>query len=150
MSDTAYHQALRTGFGTMIPHVSELGIELLQVDAEAASARLPVRPDFIGDPERARVHTGVITALIDSVMGVAVLARAGAPVPIATLDLRVDHLHAADDGHALHCRAVCYRLSTHIAFVRAEVWQTDATQPVTTAQATFMLNSRRRRPTPPA
>jgi uncharacterized protein (TIGR00369 family) len=146
MTDPRFFDALRARFGTMIPHVAELGIVLTEAAADGAEAELPIRPEFIGDTERGLIHTGIVTTLIDSAMGVAVLARIGAPVPIATLDLRVDYLQAARDGQALHCRAECYRMTTHIAFVRAQVWQHDPAQPVATAQAAFMVNSRRSNP----
>jgi uncharacterized protein (TIGR00369 family) len=138
MTDTAFIDALRTGFGRMIPHVAELGIEVQELGADGVRARLPIRPEFIGDIERNRVHTGIVTTLIDSVAGVAVFARVGKASAIATLDLRVDFLRPAPADAALQCSAECYRLTTHIAFVRAQVWQADERTPLATALATFM------------
>lgn len=131
-------RSLTERFPQVIPHVRALGIELQRADAEAAQARLPPRPEFVGDPERGLLHTGVITTLIDSVSGVAVFARLGAPEAIVTLDLRVDYLRASPADSALICRAVCYRLTPHIAFVRARVWQRHEDEPVAESLSTFM------------
>src|SRR5687768_11924548 len=100
--------------------------------------RMPCRPEFLGDMERAAIHTGAVTTLIDSACGVAVLAHLGTPEPIATLDLRVDYLRASRMHADLVCRAVCFRTTPQIVFVRAEVWQDDPSQPVAVGQAAFM------------
>jgi uncharacterized protein (TIGR00369 family) len=143
VSTPEFLEGLRSRFGSMIPHVAELGIVLTRVTSEYADAKLPIRPEFIGDLDRRRIHTGVITTLIDSIAGVAVYGRLGKGGQIATLDLRVDYLQSAHADSALHCRAECYRLTTHIAFVRAQVWQDDPEVAVATALATFMRGGSR-------
>lgn len=135
---TDFHQALRRTYADAVPHVRELGIDLTQVDAEAAQGRLPYKPELLGDAERQLIHTGVITSLIDSICGLALLAHIGRPTRIATLDLRVDYLRASRPGADLVCRADCYRLTGQIAFLRASVWQDDPQQPVATSLGTFM------------
>jgi uncharacterized protein (TIGR00369 family) len=138
MSTSDFHQALRLSYCTLVPHVRDLGIELTRVDAEAAEARLPYRPELLGDVERGLIHTGVITSLIDSICGLALLAHIAKPTRIATLDLRVDYLRPSRPGADLLCRADCYRLTEHIAFLRASVWQDDPQQPVASSLGTFM------------
>jgi uncharacterized protein (TIGR00369 family) len=100
--------------------------------------RMPCRPEFLGDVERGVIHTGVVTTLIDSACGAAVLAHLGTPERIATLDLRVDYLRPSRMHAELVCRAECFRTTPQIVFVRAEVWQDDSSQPVAVAQAAFM------------
>jgi uncharacterized protein (TIGR00369 family) len=139
MSSQHFYDALRRSFSTSVPHVRDLGIELERVDGEAAEGRLPFRPELLGDAERKLIHTGVITTLVDSVCGVALLAHIGVPTRIATLDLRVDYLRPSRPGADLHCRAECYRLTEQIAFLRASVWQDDPQQPVAQSLGAFML-----------
>lgn len=139
MSSAVFYDALRRGFSASVPHVRELGIALTRVDADAAEGRLPFRPELLGDAERQLIHTGVITTLIDSLCGVAVLAHLGKPMRVATLDLRVDYLRPSRPPADLVCRAECYRLTGQIAFLRASVWQDDPQQPVASGVCTFML-----------
>jgi uncharacterized protein (TIGR00369 family) len=142
MSDPSFYDGLRIGFASAVPHVRELGIELSRVDAGSAEGRLPYRPEFLGDVEHQLIHTGVVTTLIDSVCGVALIARIGEPTRIATLDLRVDYLRPSRPGQDLVCRAECYRLTEQIAFLRASVWQDSADEPVATGMAAFMRTGR--------
>jgi uncharacterized protein (TIGR00369 family) len=127
---------------TSIPHVTDLGVEVAEIGTASATLRLPYRDQLLGDTVHRLLHTGVITSVIDSVCGLAVLAALPAPVTIATLDLRVDYLRPARAGEALFARADCFRLTRHIAFVSASAYQ-DPARPVASAAATFMLQSRR-------
>jgi acyl-coenzyme A thioesterase PaaI-like protein len=60
---------------------------------------------------------------------------------IATLDLRIDYMRAAEPGHDVFAHAHCYKLTRSIAFVRAQAYDRDRADPIATAQAAFMLNS---------
>lgn len=142
MSPEQFHAGLRTGYATAVPHVAELGIVLDRLDGHGAVGRLPYRPEFLGDIERALIHTGVITTLIDSICGVALIAHIGEAVRIATLDLRVDYLRPSRPGRDLVCHAECYRSTEQIAFLRATVWQDDPAQPVASSMGAFMRTGR--------
>lgn len=135
-----FNERLLAGFNHHIPHASAIGLHAESATPEQALARLPFRPEFIGDTERGTIHTAVISSLIDSSLGLAVMAHGGRAQAIATLDLRIDYLRSARAGLDLHCRAECYRTTRHIAFARAEVWQDDATRIVATGVGTFMCN----------
>ncbi|HWU69625.1 MAG TPA: PaaI family thioesterase [Stenotrophobium sp.] len=147
MPENSYHQALGARFSRAVPHVRALGIHIVEVCSTQVTAALPYRDDWLGDPVRGLIHTGVITTLVDSASGLAVLARLERYEPVATLDLRMDYLRPALRDLALNCRAECYRLTAHIAFVRASVWQDDAGAAVATSQSVFMLSSRKKQRT---
>lgn len=144
MTVNPYHQTLAARFNNAVPHVRALGIQITGVCADHVETTLPYRDDWLGDPVRGLIHTGVITTLVDSASGLAALAKLDRYEPVATLDLRMDYLRPALRDRALHCRAGCYRISTHIAFVRASVWQDDAETLVATSQSVFMLSSRKK------
>lgn len=133
--------ALSTGFSRAVPHVAELGIRVDQISGESVLAHLPYREQWLGDALRGIIHTGIITTLVDSICGMALLAHLGRFEAIATLDLRMDYLRPALKDKPLYCRASCYRLTSHIAFLRASVWQDDEAEPVAHSQGAFMIGS---------
>ena len=123
------------------PHMRECGLRITAIDSARGSMSLPARPEWVGDPGRGLLHTGVLTVLADSTCGLAVGAAMAERAPYATLDLRMDWLRPAGPDHAVHCEAFCYRISRSVAFVRGEVWQSDRAKPIATVQATFMLST---------
>lgn len=141
MPDNNYHDALAARFIDAVPHVHELGIEMVSMSAARVHVRLPYREDWLGDTVHGLIHPGITSTLVDSSSGLAVLARLDRPEPIATLDLRMDYLRPAVGGLALDCQAECYRVTPHIVFVRATVWQDNVDKPVALSQSVFMRSS---------
>ena len=99
---TNFFDALRVNFAQAIPHTRECGMVVDALDADGARARMPFRPEWLGDTERGVYHTGIITTLVDTASGVAAMAAAGRFETIATLDLRMDFLRPAAQGKDLH------------------------------------------------
>jgi acyl-coenzyme A thioesterase PaaI-like protein len=62
-------------------------------------------------------------------------------VAIATIDLRVDYLRAAEPGRELFARAECYKLGHNVAFVRASAWDEDERDPFASCLGTFMVGA---------
>lgn len=129
------------------PHTHAMGFALEGVEGDVVTLRAPYREDLIGDPETGVLAGGVATTLLDHVCGLAVWAALDRFVPIATLDLRIDYMRAAEPGLDLLGRARCYKLTRSIAFVRAWAYDRDPDDPVAAAQAAFMLNTDRERTT---
>jgi uncharacterized protein (TIGR00369 family) len=134
-------ETIAAAFLGYIPHMRECGLSLVRGSPEGVELRMPFREEWVGDPIRGVLHTGPITVLVDSACGLAVLAATPVPETIATLDLRMDYLRPAMRDKDLYCRAECFRLTSHIAFVRASVWQDDPGQPVAISQSAFMRSS---------
>jgi uncharacterized protein (TIGR00369 family) len=124
---------------THIPHCQRLGIKVVEIGPCHATMRLPWREELIGDPVRGVVFGGVITTLLDQASGVAVQCALPEFMTIATLDLRIDYLRAAEPGHELVAKAECYKLTSNVAFVRGSAWDRDASDPFASMLATFML-----------
>jgi len=124
-----------------IPHCRRLGMEVVEVGPQTATVRMPYRDELIGDPVRRVVFGGVITTLIDHASGLAVFCSLTELKAIATLDLRIDYLRAAEPGRALVGHAHCYKLTTHVAFVRATAWEHGPDDPFASALGTFMIGA---------
>ena len=137
--DTAPLAARMTMF---VPHAAALGFELVEVGDGRGVMKTPWREELVGDPDTGVIASGVVTALIDHTCGLACNASHAQPMPIATLDLRIDYLRPAAPRTGITAEAVCYKLTRSVGFVRAQAWDADPADPVATAQATFMLNPR--------
>jgi uncharacterized protein (TIGR00369 family) len=122
------------------PQCSLLGLTLVP-SSKYVIVRLPYADRLVGDPATGVLHGGVITTLIDSSCGLAAFAALPEYEMIATLDLRIDFLRAATPLLDVYCKAECYRMSRHVAFVRATAYQDDSTQPLAYSVGTFMRNS---------
>lgn len=126
-----------------VPHCRRLGMEVVRTGPCEAVVRLPWREELVGDPRRGVVFGGVITTLLDHAGGLAVSCSLAELTAIATLDLRIDYLRAAEPRCDLVGRAECYRLTRHVAFVRGSAWDRSAVDPFATCLATFMLGATR-------
>lgn len=120
------------------PHGALLGLELVELGESYLIARVPYRPELVGNPETGHMHGGVITTLIDQSCGAAVIRQAGPDARIVTLDLRVDHVRPAEPGRAVYARCECYRMAREVAFARAVAYDTDPDRPVATSMSAFM------------
>ena len=123
------------------PHCQALGMTVVSVAPREATVRLPYRPELIGDPVRGVVFGGVITTLLDHASGLAVFCSLTEFKPIATLDLRIDYLRAAEPGCDLLGRVECYKLGAQVAFVRGTAWDHTPDDPFASMHATMMLGA---------
>lgn len=123
------------------PHPAALGFQLGVIDEGGVTLSLPWREDLVGDPETGVLAGGVISALLDHACGMAVWAAMDAYQPIATLDMRIDYMRAAEPGKTVVARAGTFRLTRSVAFVRGVAHDGDPDDPVAAVQAAFMLNS---------
>jgi len=130
---------LRRTYVERTPHMVEAGMQITSIERARGTMTLPAREQWIGDPVRGLLHPGPIIVLADSCCGLAVGAALDTDLTYATLDLRMDYLRAAVPDQDVHCEAHCYRVSRSVAFIRAEVWQDDRTQPIASTQSAFML-----------
>ncbi len=112
-----------TRFVRLIPHTRELGLEVLVVTPEATTLRLPWCDDLLGDTRRNLVHGGVLTMLLDTACGSAVLPALPVPEVCPTLDLRVDHYRPAVAGADLLVEARVVRVTASVVFTEGRVWQ---------------------------
>jgi len=124
------------------PQAQALGIRTLSLEPGVATLTAPYRPELVGDPDTGVIAGGVVTTLLDHTCGQAVFMALAAPASIATLDLRIDYMRAAEPGLDIVARAHCYKLTSRIAFVRATAYDRTVDDPVATAQAAFMLGTR--------
>jgi uncharacterized protein (TIGR00369 family) len=123
-----------------VPHNAALGMSIVDFGRGRAVLELPYAEHLVGNPETGVIHGGAITALIDSTCGGAVLGALARPQRVATLDLRIDYLRPATPGEAVRCAAECFKVTHHVAFVRASAYHASAEdEPVASAAGTFVI-----------
>lgn len=129
-------------FMRAVPHNNALGLDLREIGDGRAELFLPYDARLVGNPETGVLHGGAISALIDATCGAAVFQALTRPMTIATLDLRIDYLKPATPGRGVVARAHCYKVTRHVAFVRAVAFHDDESDPIATSAGTFMLGTR--------
>jgi uncharacterized protein (TIGR00369 family) len=129
--------ALRTLFETRVVFNSVLGLQITQLKPEAVKGRIAMKPELIGHFAHQRLHGGVISATLDAMGGLAVMAAIGARhmdedpmqrlqrfVKLGTIDLRIDYLRPAT-GEWFEMRAEVLRLGSRVASTRMEFMGSD-------------------------
>lgn len=110
-----------------------LGVRLDEVTpVGTAHCSLAMHSDLVGHPAYGRLHGGVISAVLDAVAGMAIIAAMGARhmdeaprqrlqrfLKLGTIDLRVDYLRAGI-GTAFTADARVLRLGSRVAVTRME------------------------------
>ena len=109
-----------------------LGLKITSIHPDHVTGRLAMRNELIGHYAHKRVHGGVISAALDAMGGLAVMAAIGARHmtespeqrlqrfgKLGTIDLRVDYLRPGV-GDWFEMRAEVLRLGSRVASTRME------------------------------
>jgi uncharacterized protein (TIGR00369 family) len=123
---------LKNIFEELIIFNQILGLKVTSIDTDRASGRIEMRRELIGHYSHNRIHGGVISASLDAMGGLAVLAAIGArhmdeaPAQrlarfgkLGTIDLRIDYLRPGIGDH-FELRAEVLRLGSRVATTRME------------------------------
>jgi len=151
----AFEEEFITGvkkvFEEMIVFNQLLGLKITSVLPERVTARIDMRNELIGHYAYNRIHGGVISAGLDAMGGLAVMAAIGArhmdeSVPqrlqrfskLGTIDLRVDYLRPGI-GEWFELRAEVMRLGSRVASTRMEFLGADG-KLLSTAAAAYIVS----------
>lgn len=144
-------EALRSMFEQSIPFNQVLGLKIARLEAEGVSGSLAMRPELIGHFAHRRIHGGVISASLDAMGGLALMAAIGArhmDEPIAqrllrfgkmgTIDLRVDYLRPGI-GETFQLAATVLRLGSRVGSTRMDFLGVDG-KLLATAQGAYIIS----------
>lgn len=139
--------ALRNLFEEKIVFNQVLGLKITELRADGATGRIAMRPELVGHYAYNRVHGGAISAGLDAMGGLAVMAALGAKhhdeppqqrlqrfLRLGTIDLRVDYLRPGIGSH-FELRAQVLRLGSRVASTRMEFLGPDGSLMATGAGA---------------
>ncbi|MBB1316516.1 PaaI family thioesterase [Shewanella sp. SR43-4] len=129
-------------FVNQLAQCRRLGLTVQEASEHHVLIELPYSQDIIGYPDTGVIHGGVITTLIDTACGTAVvcaiLKKYQSLELSPTLDLRVDYMKPAEPHKSVYGFAECYRLSPSVAFTRAIAYQDSIDEPIAHAVGSFM------------
>ncbi|HEX5785510.1 MAG TPA: thioesterase family protein [Burkholderiaceae bacterium] len=130
--ESEFTAALTDIFETRIVFNQMLGMKIVSILPEQVMGRIQMRPELVGHFAYNRIHGGVISASLDALGGLAVMAAIGArhmdePVAqrlqrfakLGTIDLRIDYLRPGI-GEVFDMRAEVMRLGSRVASTRME------------------------------
>lgn len=131
--------ALSQQFIEALPHGKELGMRIISVGEGDVVMSVPYHPRLVGDPATGVLHGGVVTTLLDTCCGAAVMSHPTGALGTATIDLRIDYMRPARPGEPVTAHATCFRATRNVAFVRAVAYDETEQDPVATASGSFTL-----------
>lgn len=126
------------------PQGRAIGIELVRIDGGTVSGRAPYKPELVGDPATGVIAGGVITTFLDQLSGLATVLALKEMAMVATIDIRIDYMRAAEPGRDVLAEAHCYKVGRNVAFVRAVAYEDTPANPIAHATSTFMVNATRK------
>jgi uncharacterized protein (TIGR00369 family) len=142
---------VKTIFEEKIVFNQLLGLQVVRIAPERVVARIAMRPELVGHFAYNRLHGGVISAGLDSMGGLAVMAAIGARhmdeppaqrlqrfAKLGTIDLRVDYLRPGIGSH-FELRAEVLRLGSRVASTRMEFLGPDG-QLMSTGSAAYIVS----------
>jgi uncharacterized protein (TIGR00369 family) len=142
---------LKKIYEEMIVFNQLLGLKITDITPAVVRGALAMRPDLIGHYSHNRIHGGVISAGLDAIGSLAVMAAMGArhmtetPAQrlqrfgkLGTIDLRVDYLRPGI-GERFVLRAEVMRLGSRVASTRMEFFGADGTL-LSTGSATYIVS----------
>ena len=129
--------ALRTLFEERIAFNRLIGLRVDSIAETLVTGHLDMRPELIGHDLHQRLHGGVISAALDAMAGVALMAAIGARhmdeppaarmarfARLGTIDLRVDYLRPAT-GSRFQLHGEVLRLGARVGSTRMEISDPD-------------------------
>ena len=92
LSDDEITSRLQQYFSTGSPLFAYLGLTIEAASSTGIDARFTPRPELAGASAEASPFGGAITTVLDTLFGLAIMINLGAPMPIATINLRTDFI----------------------------------------------------------
>lgn len=151
MFEPEFLDGLKRIFEHSIAFNQVLGLKIASIQPDGVVAHIAMKPELIGHYAFNRIHGGVISAGLDAMGGLAVMAAIGARhmdesplqrlhrfAKLGTIDLRVDYLRPGI-GERFELRAEVMRLGSRVASTRMEFLGADG-KLLSTGSAAYIVS----------
>jgi acyl-coenzyme A thioesterase PaaI-like protein len=132
----------QTFFSSAHPISEYLAITFLGVENHVLTAALDGPEAFVEDPSTRRLHSGLATLVLDTVMGGTVMGEMGRIQPIATAGLTTQHMRRPFAGENLRCSCRFEGIYHEMAHVSGQLIAANSGEILSTATGTFMIGTR--------
>jgi uncharacterized protein (TIGR00369 family) len=149
--ETEFVDGLRLIFEESIVFNKTLGLKITHITPERVAGRIDMCHALVGHYSYNRIHGGVISAGLDAMGGLAVMAAIGARhmdeaplqrlhrfAKLGTIDLRIDYLRPGISEH-FELRAEVLRLGSRVATTRMEFLGADG-KLLSTGSAAYIVS----------
>ena len=144
-------EGLREIYEEKIVFNQTLGLKIVSVTPEQTVARIDMKPELVGHFAYNRIHGGVISAGLDAIGSLAVMAALAAKhmdesvaqrlarfAKLGTIDLRIDYLRPGIGTH-FELRAQALRVGSRVGSSRMEFHGPDGTL-LSTGAAAYIVS----------
>jgi uncharacterized protein (TIGR00369 family) len=148
-------RALERLFNEKIPFCNTLGLTF-SLEGSRAEVRFARADMLLGNVKYKVLHGGVTAAVLDSIAGIAILAKMAElnPKPdvleqlkdfgrISTIDLRIDYIEPAN-AEAFIATAEVLRVGNHVANVQMKMASADTGRTVAVGSAAFAIRAQKK------
>ena len=128
---------------SVVPWGQAVGFRVTQVEYGHVWGLQPWSEELTGDRDTGVIHGGVITTFLDNLCGMACTAAMTELRFVATIDLRIDYMRAAEKGRDIIGEAECFHRTRSVCFTRAWAYHESRDRLIATAAGTFAINKPR-------
>ena len=118
-----------------------LNLEPLTLGAGQSRFSMDLPPEF-ADGEA--IQSGMLTMVLDSIMGMTVFTALQDLKPIATINLKTNYHRSGGLGERVICEAECHAIRDDVAFVRGAITSITDKDEIATAIGAFMIGTKGR------
>lgn len=120
---------------------SDMSLKFVSTEENRVVLEMPFQEKHATAHENGSLHPGALAAALDSACGFVVLQSLAVPQAIATINLRIDHIHPAPVGTDVRIQAECYQRTNEFAYVSAFASSLDGKTMLCNAQGIFKIGS---------
>jgi uncharacterized protein (TIGR00369 family) len=120
---------------------SDMSLKFISTEKNRVVLEIPFQEKHATAHQYGSLHPGALAAALDSACGFVVLASLKVPQAIATINLRIDHIHSTPIGKGVRIEAECYQQNEEFAYVSAFASSLDRNTMLCNALGIFKIGS---------
>jgi len=120
---------------------SDMSLRFVRTEEHRVVLEMPFQEKHATAIQNGSLHPCARAAALDSACGFVVLLSLNVPQAIATINLRIDHIHTAPIGEDVRIEAECYQQTEEFAYVNAFAASLDGKIKLCSALGIFKIGS---------